>query len=260
MMSTFTIDACPNRHPDRRRRQRSHGRAINRFNGFTLIELLLAITLLAIMMGMIYASLNVGIRAWDAGDARVTEAANWRTVEHFMRREIGQIFPTRWRGVTTPNIGFDGYKNSLRYVTTLNLEASLQNGAAGGLQWAELTLTSDGTLQLNRQPFDSQAPDFGGLTSPSRDQAQSGNVIAPVRLMEAVSAFEIGYFGADDDVTEPTWRDEWHDTTRMPLLIRLKVSVERGRPVNDIVIAPKLGEEVGCLTSGFSRNCGARAK
>jgi prepilin-type N-terminal cleavage/methylation domain-containing protein len=43
--------------------------------GFTLIEILLVMSLMAAMMSMIYASLNVGVRAWDAGEARVSEAA-----------------------------------------------------------------------------------------------------------------------------------------------------------------------------------------
>ena len=71
--------------------------------GFTLIEILLVMTLMAAMMGMIYASLNVGIRAWDAGDVRVAQASDWRLVERFMRRELGQIFPTRWRGIVQPS-------------------------------------------------------------------------------------------------------------------------------------------------------------
>jgi general secretion pathway protein J len=228
--------------------------------GFTLLEVLLALTLLAMMMGMIYASLNIGIRAWDAGDARVAEASNWRMVERFLRREVGQVFPTRWRGSTQPYVAFEGTKSGLRYVTSLNLDAALQNGSAAGLQWAELALTSDGVLLLNRQPFDNSAQNFDTLGSPSRETLASGTVIPPVRLMEGVTGFEIAYFGSENDVADPTWRDEWRDTARLPRLIRLSIETSRGRDVPPLIIAPRLGEEAGCLNSNFTRNCGARPR
>jgi general secretion pathway protein J len=228
--------------------------------GFTLIEVLLAITLLAMMMGMIYACLNIGIRAWDAGDARVVSASNWRTVEHFLRRELGQIFPTRWRGVPTPYIAFEGSTSSLRYVTALNLDAAIQNGAAAGLQWAELSLQDGGKLMLNRQTFDNQAQNFDGLGSPSPDQLKQGGVVAPVKLMDNITAFEINYFGSDTDTAEPTWRTEWRDLTRLPTLLRIKVETTRGRDVPDMVVAVKVGEEAGCLSTNFTRQCGPRPR
>jgi general secretion pathway protein J len=229
--------------------------SINRNRGFTLIEMILAITLLAMIMTMVYASLNIGIRAWDAGEARVTTASNWRTVEHFMRRELGQIFPTRWRNSRSASIAFEGTKTSLRYVTTLNLDASIQNGAAGGLQWGTLALGNDGNLMLNRQAFDSIATNFDELTTSTVSGATP-----PVRLMENVTAFELSYFGSDNDIADPTWRDEWLDSTRLPRLIRLTVETSRGRDVPPLIIAPRLGEEAGCLQSNFTRNCGARPR
>ena len=237
-------------------------RDITRFasDGFTLIEILLVMALMAVMMGMIYASLNVGVRAWDAGDARVSEASDLRVVERFMRREFGQIFPTRWRGVTQPYIAFEGARTNLRYVTSLNLEASLQNGASGGLQWAELALADGGILQLNRQPFDSAAQNFDALVSPTRDQLSTAPPAPPVRLIDNVTTLEISYFGAETDIAEPTWREEWRDLARLPTLIRLKVVTTRGREAPEMVFALKVGEEAGCLASNFTRQCGARAR
>jgi general secretion pathway protein J len=248
---TNTRHACQPRHPRHPRRKQS---------AFTLLEMLLAITLLAMMMSMIYASLNVGIRAWDAGDSRVAEGSNWRMVERFLRRELGQVFPTRWRGVPQPNVAFEGTQTSLRYVTSLNLDAALQNGSAGGLQWAELALVEGGVLQLNRQPFDSAAADFGNLAAPSSDELASNTRAAPVKLMDGIRGVEFGYFGADTDLGEPTWRSEWRDVQRLPLLIRLQITNERGRDVPTLVVAPKVGEEAGCLQSNFTRQCGSRVR
>jgi len=234
---------------NRRKRQSS---------GFTLLETILAITLLALMMAMIYAALTVGLRAWDAGDKRVTAASNWRMVEYFLRREMGQIFPTRWRGVTNPYVAFEGEATRLRYVTTLNLDAALQNGAAAGLQWAELTLDGD-KLMLNRQAFDNQAQNFEGLLSINSASTQS-NAIAPVKLMDNITSLSIDYFGADNDNTEPTWRNEWRDAARLPKLLRLQVETTRGRDVPAMVVNLKVGEEAGCLATNFTRQCGSRPR
>lgn len=239
-------------------RRSRHTKRLPRLSaGFTLLETMLAITLLAIMMGMIYSALTIGLRAWDAGDARVTEAANWRMVERFMRRELGQIFPTRWRGVATPYIAFDGDNTRLRYVTALNLDAATQHGASAGLQWAELSL-QNGILMLNRQLFDSQAQNFDALAA--APSATVEGVVPTVKLMDNISAFSIRYFGADSDAAESTWRDEWRDQQRMPLLIQFSIASTRGRAVPDLVVALKVGEEAGCLASNFVRQCGARLR
>ncbi len=231
-------------------------------SGFTLLETILAITLLALMMAMIYAALNVGLRAWDAGDKRVTAASNWRMVEHFLRREMGQIFPTRWRGVPTPYVAFEGEATRLRYVTTLNLDAALQNGAAAGLQWAELTLDGE-KLMLNRQAFDNQAQNFEGLLSASSSASSTSpqtTAIAPVKLMDNITSLTIDYFGADTDTAEPTWRPEWRDMARLPKLLRFKIETTRGRDVPEMVINLRVGEEAGCLATNFTRQCGARPR
>jgi general secretion pathway protein J len=236
----------------------------NKAQGFTLLEVILAITLLAMMMGMIYASLNVSLRAWDAGDARVTTASNWRLVERFLRRELGQVFPARWRGVATPVLAFEGNTNELRYVTALNLEATTQNGATAGLQWAHLQLASDGTLLLNRQPFDVQAQNFEGLDSTATTSSTSTNStsasVPPVKLMEDVTALDIAYFGAETDTAEPAWREEWRDQSRLPLLIRLTIATSKGRDVPPLIVALRIGEEAGCLANNFVRQCGPRPR
>lgn len=217
--------------------------------GFTLIEMLLALTLLAAMMVMVYTGLNLGVRAWNAGDAHVTEASHLRIVQGFLRRELAQVFPVRWRGIAESKIAFEGAKTELKFVTALNLDAGLHDG---GLQWARLALAEDEegrgrALYLFREPFDIQAKDFGGL-----DKAK------PVRLMGGLEGIEISYFGSDNDVNDPAWSSEWTSALRMPRLIRIHFNTGRGRPLPDLVVATQLGEEAGCYDTNFQRQCGPR--
>ncbi len=219
--------------------------------GFTLIELLLGLALLAMMMALIYATLNFALRAWDTGDARITESAHLRVVDSFLRRELGQVFPVRWRGIPESKIAFDGGKQDIRFVTALNIGAAPGDG---GLQWGHIWLASDEkngerftSLFIKRDRFDQFAKDWSDLTDTK-----------PVRLIERVKELDIAYFGGENDLAEPTWSSEWKNPLRLPQLIRLTVKLDHGRDIPPMIISLRVGEEAGCFDTGFSRQCGPR--
>lgn len=222
-----------------------------RIRGFTLLEMMIALTLLGVLLILVYSSLNLGIRAWDSGDRRVAEASHQRIVQGFLRRELGQVFPVRWRGIPESKIAFEGSKQEIRFVTSLNLGASAKEG---GLQWAHLYLAEESrngqrghTLFLRREPFDLQAKDWSGL-----DDAK------PTRLIEGIKEMEISYFGAENDVADPKWTNEWSNPLRVPRSIRLVFKSDSGREIPDLLVPVRLGEEAGCHENGFQRQCGPR--
>ena len=236
--------------------------------GFTLLEMLIGLALLALMMVLVYSALHVGIRAWDAGDARVGEAAQQRIVQSFIRREFAQLFPVRWRGVPTSQIAFTGTKDEIRFVTALNLDAGLKDG---GLQWAHLQLRDDvnadantdarvgnsmsysrrgKALYLTRESFDLQAKDWSGLDSVPDAQA--------TKLLGGIASMEISYFGAENDLVDPQWMSEWNYPLRMPQLIKFSFKTDNGRDPPELIVQPKIGEEAGCYENNFQRQCGPR--
>ena len=220
--------------------------------GFTLLEMLVGLTLLGVMLILIYASLNVGLRAWDTGERRVSEAARQRVVQSFLRRELSQLFPVRWRGIPESKIAFEGAKDELKFVTMLTLGASAREG---GMQWGHLYLATDDTpggerrqtLFIKRSAFDLQAKDWDGV-----DEAK------PIALVTGVKGFELGYYGAENDTTDPEWKSEWINPLRMPQLIRITLQVEDGRNVPPLIVSLRLGEEAGCYDNAFQRQCGPR--
>lgn len=221
--------------------------------GFTLLEMLIGLSLLGVLLILVYSALNVGVRAWDSGDRRVADASHQRIVHAFLRRELAQVFPVRWRGIAEPRIAFEGGKSSVRFVTTLNLGAGTKDG---GLQWGELYVAADEddangdrarAVFLKREPFDLRAKDWEGLGDAK-----------PVRLFRNVRDIELSYFGAETDIAEPKWTDEWKNPQRLPLLIKVAFKMEPGREVPDLVVSPRLGEEAGCYDNGFQRQCPPR--
>ena len=220
--------------------------------GFTLLETLVGLTLLGLMLILIYSALNISLRSWDTGEKRVAEASHQRVVQSFLRRELSQLFPVRWRGITESKIAFEGAKDELRFVTMLTLGAAVREG---GMQWGHLYVAdkeSPGgepgrTLFIKRSAFDLQAKDWDGL-----DAAK------PIPLIDGVKSFEIGYFGAESETAEPQWTSEWSNPLRMPQLIKITLQVNNGRDVPPLVVSLRLGEEAGCYDNAFQRQCGPR--
>ena len=227
--------------------------------GFTLIELLLGLMLLALMMAMVFASLRFAIRSWDTGDQRITESAHLRVVDTFLRRELGEVFPVRWRGIAESKIAFEGTKQDIKFVTALNIGAAQGDG---GLQWGHISLGADEkngerftSLFIQRERFDQFAKEWSDLESSG---AGAGLGSKPVRLVERVKTLEIQYFGAENDTTDAKWSDDWNNPMRLPQLIKITLKLDHGRDIPPMVIGLRVGEEAGCYDTGFARQCGAR--
>jgi len=85
--------------------------------GFTLIEMLVALVLLAAMMGLLYSGVNFGLRSWDAADVNGRRTADRRIGENFLRRELTQLFPMRFKDPMTLKFAFSGQHEQLRFVS-----------------------------------------------------------------------------------------------------------------------------------------------
>ena len=228
-----------------------------RVGGFTLLELLIGLTLLALMMVLMYSALNLGIRAWDVGDARAGAAADQRVLQSFLRRELSQVFAIRWRGIPDSKIAFEGSRQEIRFVSALSLDAGLRDG---GLQWGHLQLRDDAdataehgskALYLARDAFDMQAKDWSALNSLGADRE--------TRLISGLRELEISYFGAENDQAAPQWSDKWANPHRLPQLIKFRFTSTNRRSIPELIVQLKLGEEAGCYENGFSRQCGPRS-
>ncbi len=219
-----------------------------RDGGFTLIELVVALVLLGTMMVLLYDGLTFSLRSWDAGDANGRRMADRRLGENFLRRELTEVFPMRWKDPMQLRYAFEGDHQTLHFVSSRAAAAG-----QGGLALVSLGVEDDPkvahsrNLVMRRVLADPDASDFSAV-----DQAQ------PSVLVEGVDSVEFSYYGSENDFGDPKWTDDWKYPSRMPLLVRIAIKGADGNALPDVLVKVMLGEEAGCLESGLQRGCRPR--
>ncbi len=216
----------------------------NRQVGFTLIEIVLAMVLLGAMMALLYSGLTFALRSWDAADANGRRVADRRLAENFLRREVAEIFPLRWKDAMRLRFAFEGRPDTLRFVSTRAAGITMGGLSLVGLRVETGADNRTRNLMMRRAMADGDAEDFAPL-----ERAE------PTLLYAGIDGVALSYFGAGNDFTEPTWTDTWQFPNRMPQLVRLRVRDADGSWLPDMVMRLGMSEEAGCLENAFQRGC-----
>jgi general secretion pathway protein J len=213
--------------------------------GFTLVEVVVALALLATIMALLYSGLTFALRSWDAGDANGRRVADRRLGENFMRRELTELFPMRWKDPVALKFAFEGEKDHLRFVSSR--PAGLDQGGLSlvGIEVQEMNRVRN--LVMRRAMPDDEATSFAPL-----DQAE------PALLVANVDSISFSYYGAENDFAEPKWSDKWEFPGALPWLVRIRLKTTDGRILPDSIVRISLGLEAGCLESSFQRFCRPR--
>lgn len=217
-----------------------------RVAGFTLLELLIAMSLLGFILALLFAGMRLGARSWDAGEARVEKSAHLSALQVFLRRELSQAIPYKWKKKPDMNLAFIGQPGFIRMVAPLSVRSG-----PGGLFQIGLDLARNeegpGQLVMRTAMPDVNSVDFNPLA-----------LAEPIVLAEQVEELSFAYFGADSKDSPPYWQEQWgiRDTQqRLPLLIRLRLRFSDGRPFPDLVVAPLIGMDTGCMWDNLANRC-----
>ncbi len=215
-----------------------------RARGFTLLETVVALTLLATLLGVLFAGLRTGLQSWDAGVGRAGRADDLMLATGFVRRELAAAFPWRLKDPMAVHLAFAGDRDRVRFVSQRPAELG-----GGGLAFVSLAFEpaaageKAGRLVMRRAFASADATDLSPLEAAEK-----------FALLEGVTAARFRYFGSENDVTPPAWSDKWEVLQRMPSHVGLELEMG-SRKLPPIVVALRLGEEAGCYESMFQRTC-----
>jgi general secretion pathway protein J len=212
-------------------------------SGFTMLELLIAISLLGFILALLFGGMQLGARSWDAGELRSGNNTHLALLQGFLRRELNQIAPFRWKKKNVnQEFAFAGESGKLSFVAPVAVRLG-----PGGLHLVRLELVQDrdGSQFVMRQILpDSDTADFAALDSAEK-----------IVLAEQVESVSFAYFGAESKDAEPQWTDRWDNLKRMPYLIRIRVKFSNGRDWPDLVAPLLIGGETGCEWDSTTNRC-----
>ena len=220
---------------------------MKRESGFTLVEMIVAMTILGTMLMLLYQGLAFALRSWDASDVNGRMTMDRRIGENFLRREVSELFPMRWKDPAVVKFAFEGDARHMRFVSARPAGIS-----QGGLSLVSLEVQEDAkdrrlrNLVMLRAMPDEDQKDFRPL-----DKAE------PSILIANVDEVAFSYFGSENDFAEPRWLDDWTFTSRVPAMVRVRVKASGGA-LPEMVMKVVLGEEAGCLENSFQRQCRPR--
>jgi hypothetical protein len=185
--------------------------------GFTIIVALVVLTITALAIALVPATVSLGQRALQVAANLEHTTSDHRAREAFTARIAAArpIFQTDAAGLST--LVFEGLPNRMRFVTEFS-----DGPAGGGLYVADLGLdASNSTLMLSLTPYPTRANDM-----PS----------AQTRLQPAAS-LSLRYFGLDAETGNRIWQSSWVATSKLPEMIELSIqrTADNANPTLSII-------------------------
>lgn len=85
--------------------------------GFTLLEMMISMTIIALIMLIVYASLRIGIKAWEKGENKMLNSQQYRIVLNLIQSQLRSFYPGK-KGNT---VFFKGDDNYLEFFSGISM-------------------------------------------------------------------------------------------------------------------------------------------
>lgn len=175
--------------------------------GFTLLEVLIGFTLMAVILTMLYAGIQLAYKMKNKGERTIEITDQVRTVHTFLRRQLTGVLaiPLSDSSQQKPYY-FKGSGQSLRFVSTMP-----GYFARGGIyeQTLELVnIANKKSLVFSFQPVNA-------IDSIAEKES--------VTLLTHIEELSFHYQQTSDRDELMPWQDQWNKTKVHPALIRLQI-------------------------------------
>lgn len=192
----------------------------------TLLEVLVAFTILAVIVGVLVASLRVGVRAWEAGTRRVAVQQEFRAVIELLTEALSTATPYRGRlgGGSERVVLFQGERDEVRFVTTA--PPLVLDAPAAPFHAVTVRRAGEEQLRLVERLVPADEP-FGDTPY--------------TVLARSVTSLKLEYRDA-----QGAWADSWDSKTvgGLPTAVRVELTVRepgRGERTTSFVVPLALG-------------------
>lgn len=211
--------------------------------GFTLVELLVALALFSLLATLLFGNVRFGLHAWQKASVSTERFQRSMISRDLLRRMIGNLYPMLVPGdPTQPQIDFDGGKeavNFLGYAPTV---------ASGGRFRFRVF------IERRRDQADlvmSSTPELADSDSP---------MTAKTLLLSGIERVEFSYFGDSASGQHSQWNDSWIKRSEIPSLVRIRVTTrsDEAQFWPDLIIAPRILADVGCVYDPITMRCRGR--
>jgi general secretion pathway protein J len=209
--------------------------------GFTLIEALVAVTLLGLLSVALAGGLRFGVDAWARGSAHSDQLSRTTVVQGLLRRVVGETYPYF---LFNAYVDFEGTSESLAFLAS----APVVLGGSGRSRFRLSITKHDGLSDL---VLTSQA-ELAAADAPSTIEKKT--------LLASTAFVEFAYFGKWRSEANAQWHDRWTGQSALPQLLRIQVRFPEGdtRLWPDLVIAPRVAVDIGCVYDPLTRQCRGR--
>jgi len=203
-------------------------------NGFTLIELLVALTLVAMVFGLLATSLHLFTRGWNTRISETSERDMISRALSLVARDIEGTQRIVHQTEDGPSFFFQGRQDAL---TLIALEPPYPTQSGLFLITYRVRSERTGAVLLRQRRRYHPEIDINARMSGSK----------AVPLIEGPFAIRFSYL--DTQAGNRVWHTAWPDTTRLPIAISLEV-VNRGQArlaFAPLVAKLHLDAEISCI-------------
>jgi general secretion pathway protein J len=210
-----------------------------RDDGFTLIELLVAMTLLAFLSLVLVAGLRYGTNIFSKTQSKDVGLNAARTAERIIVDHLSRLYPKYVTvSPTEAYVDFDGTAHAMSFFTTAQPDT-------GFLMHDTLEAVREGDRLSVRIAAMPELARGGGTTQ---------------TLLTHLSSVEFSYYGIAGDAKAPAWYSSWQKQNRPPELVHIHVAASDpdAPPMPDMILAPRIAADVGCLFDPVTKFCQGR--
>jgi general secretion pathway protein J len=220
--------------------------AMRKARGFTLIEVLAAMVLFALLATILLGTVRNAEQSTTAATNANERNEQYTRTHAFLSEHIANTLPLRWRREVNQPLKFAGRSDSIIYLAPITSYI-----AEGGVMWWQLLVREQSgkkQLILQRLPQDPEAKEVPDL--------KEGEAVV---LADRIDALSLSYFDpGDDPVAQPeagSWIDSWDENSRMPSLVRIRVTETGGYRWPELVVPFKISQAIGCNFDFAKQRC-----